>query len=105
MRRRTAAVLLTAIAAIGCASNPNEPHVLVTHDRSVVRPCVGLSRVTTESEGEDAEKDLKRQTAELGGNVLLLVTERSGDAYYCANPPPEITIPAPYASTTPPRKY
>jgi hypothetical protein len=84
-----------AAALLGrCASGPNEPEVRVTHDRSAVRSCVGLSRVTTESEGEAAEKDLKRQTAELGGNVLLLVTERSGDAYYCANAPqPEVTIP------------
>ena len=68
----------------------------MTHERSDVRSCVGLSRVTTERDGEAAEKDLKGQTAELGGNVLLLITERSGDAYYCANaPPPDVPVPAP----------
>jgi hypothetical protein len=94
LRRIGAFALLLLAAGIRCASNPNEPDVRVTHDRSAVRNCVGISRVTTEREGEDAERDLKRQTADLGGNVLLLINERSGDAYYCATlPAPEIPTP------------
>jgi hypothetical protein len=86
---------MAGILAIRCASNtkPHDPDVQVTHDRSVVRPCVDLARVTTDRDGEAAETDMKKQTADLGGNVLLVYNARSGGAFYCATPLPEVTMP------------
>lgn len=101
--RLVAAALATGLV-FRCASGPNptEPAVHVTHDRAAVRNCVDLARVATDLEGDAAEKDLKQKTADLGGNVLLVYNERSGGAFYCATPPVEITMPAPFARTTPP---
>jgi hypothetical protein len=75
----------------------------VTHDRSVVRPCVDLARVATDLEGDAAVTDMKKQTADLGGNVLLVYNARSGGAFSCATPLPQVTVPgaAPSRSPTP----
>ena len=110
MRRALPPFLAAAVATgllLRCASgpNPNDPAVRLTHDRAAVRNCVDLARIATDLDGDAAEKDLKAKTADLGGNVLLVYNERSGGAFYCANPPAEVTIPAPVANTTPRRPY
>ena len=94
--RLPAALALTgSVLAAGCASNTKPPdrEVQVTHDRSVVRPCVDLARVATDVDGDAAETDMKKQTADLGGNVLLMYNARSGGAFYCATPLPQVTMP------------
>jgi hypothetical protein len=106
MRRAAPRLLAAALAtglALRCASgsNPNEP-VRVTRDRSLVRNCVDLALVATDLDGDDGEKDMKKKTADLGGNVLLIYHEHSGGAFYCANPPAEVTIAGPKAPPPPP---
>jgi len=94
---RLAALTGTALLALGCASQPPEDaaHVRVTKDKGDVRPCIDLARVKTNLKDEPAEDDLKQQTADLGGNVLLEYNEHEGGAFYCKDPPPLYKTPAP----------
>lgn len=106
MRRATPLLLAFALAvalAVRCASNPRgDPEVRVTHERSAVRECVDLAGVKSDLDDEAAEKDLKRQAGDLGGNVLLALNAHKGEAFYCATPPPpEIALPGPSLSPTP----
>ncbi|HKD18716.1 MAG TPA: hypothetical protein VKG23_12770 [Thermoanaerobaculia bacterium] len=38
---------------------------------------------------------MKQQTADLGGNVLLVYNEHEGGAFYCKDPPPLYKTPGP----------
>jgi hypothetical protein len=90
MRRIGFLFLLTLalIAPGGCAArNAGPDDVVVTRDRNKVRNCVDLARVTTELEDEAGVADLRRNTAELGGNCLLVYNSRSGGAFYCEDIP------------------
>ena len=60
----------------------------------MVKSCVDLAQVRTDLENSAAEADLKRQTEELGGNVLLIYNVHSGGAFYCGQLKPEVTVPA-----------
>ena len=101
MKRLERVFLGLALAAAlesRCASSQDSSEVRVTHNRSEVQSCIDLAQVRTDlDEVAAAEKDLKRQTADLGGNVLLIYNVHSGGAFYCAALPPpiELITPAP----------
>jgi hypothetical protein len=100
--RLVALVVFAHLATGGCASDKKDLPVRVTSDRAVVRPCIDLARVTTDLEGKGGEADLRQQTADLGGNVLLVYNSRSGGAFYCEKPPPpDVTVPAPHMKPAP----
>jgi hypothetical protein len=69
--------------------------VRVTKDRAVVKPCVDLAKVKTDLDDQPGENNLKQQTADLGGNVLLVYNAHEGGAFYCKDLPPDIKVPAP----------
>lgn len=73
--------------------------VLVTEDRELVRECTLLGRVKdVQASGgsfgfnaeQEIEDDLREDVADLGGNVLLLVSSARrgsrGEAFRCAEP-------------------
>jgi hypothetical protein len=104
MNRRAVALAGAAILVLRCASKPPEDstHVRVTTDRALVKPCIDLAKVKTNLDDQPGENDLKRQTADLGGNVLLVYNTHEGGAFYCGTPPLEVTISGvPGPSTTP----
>lgn len=106
MRRAVLAPVFLAAVLTSCSSQPSAPtaeSVFVTHDRSKVRPCVDLAQVKTNEDGGQGEKDLRQQTADLGGNVLLVYNEHSGGAFYCERVPVDISI-SDSRATPPPRK-
>ena len=95
-----------ALLALRCASQPPDDaaHVRVTTDRGLVKPCVDLAKVKTDLDdqpGQPGEEDLKRQTAELGGNVLLVYNVHEGGAFYCKDLPPEIKVSGPSGVSVP----
>jgi len=101
--RRSALPLAAAAAALlasRCASpTPDDAaHVRVTKDRAFVKPCVDIAKVKTDIDdqsGQPGEEDLKRQTADLGGNVLLIYNAHEGGAFYCRDLPPDIQVSGP----------
>ena len=88
--------LVGAALVVRCATSPppSEASVRVTRDRAAVKSCVDLAQVKTDLEDEAAaQESLKKQTADLGGNVLFLFNPHAGGAFYCSGPPPaQITI-------------
>ena len=87
MRRLAAAFAAGTLLALRCASQVPEDaaHVRVTKDPAVVKPCIDLAKVKTTLDDQAGENDLKQQTADLGGNVLLVYNARDGGAFYCKN--------------------
>jgi hypothetical protein len=78
--------------------------VRVTKDPADVKSCVDLAKVKTSLNEQPAEEDLKIQTADLGGNVLLVYNVHEGGAFYCKHLPPDIKgsgVPGPRPSLTP----
>lgn len=77
--------IIFGIAVVGCASNnPNANMVRVTDNTEVVRSCkfVGNVRAASMFGGaigdERATTELQSKVADLGGNVLYLLTSKSG---------------------------
>jgi Domain of unknown function (DUF4156) len=103
--RRIAALICLSVLATGCASlSPAGQRVRVTANADVVRSCEFVGNVKASSTfggpvggnmGEDqVEIKMQNETAELGGNVLFLTSNRAGgfgglsrgigEAYKCA---------------------
>lgn len=82
MSRRGAvlAASVVLVLAAGRCSSGGKGQVLETRDRSDVSDCLGLNEVETTKRGSVADEHLRLLTAELGGNVLLRLTEQRGEA-------------------------
>ena len=82
-------LLLTVVALIGCASMP--PGIVVTYDKSDVNDCKRLGTVMNNGwyDGSQAQaiNHIAMQTADLGGNTVLVQSQNTGmTASYSANP-------------------
>ena len=91
----------TALACGGCASKKGAA-VLVVTDPESLRGCAFLGRVNqTATESVPAgEGMLRQQTAEMGGNTLLLRAGGIGEAWNCSD---RFSAYAPPASPSPTR--
>ena len=101
--RRPRRLHRSAFAGGRCSSG-GKGQVFETRDRTDVAGCLGLNEVETTKHGSVADEHLRLLTAELGGNVLLRLTEQRGEAYWCENGlPPRIDLPghAPVLTPTP----
>src|SRR5262245_3328100 len=90
------------IGLAACVSiTPGGEKVRTTTNPDVVRGCKYLGPVKTHGSGwrgglaaENTEKTIRNKTAEMGGNVVFIITsgqQSTGDAYLC---PPQ-TAPSP----------
>jgi hypothetical protein len=94
VKRPDALVGFATSAAVAFGACTSQTSVRTTRDRAVVRSCIDLAQVRTELENSAGETDLKRQTEELGGNVLLIYNVHTGGAFYCGQLPPDVPAPA-----------
>lgn len=87
----SAALIVLGLIAEGCAPPGG---VYVTRKPTAVAGCTSLGEVRIPLNQPTDEAGLRRQTAERGGNYLLLLTTRSGEAYVCtAKPQPDVDLP------------
>lgn len=103
MRRRIIGALTWPVMIVACVSTtPAGEKVRVTSNSDVVKGCKFLGNVKATSgwggsggtglAGSNTEKTLQNKTAELGGNVVFVVSSgihASGEAYRCEVAPPK----------------
>ena len=103
MRRKVLGALALATMIASCVSTtPAGEKVRVTSNSDIVKGCKFLGNVKATSSfggsggtglaGSNTEKTLQNKTAELGGNVVFVVSSgihASGEAYRCEVAPKE----------------
>ena len=86
MKPLPGSLLVVSLILVSCASRDPGKAVTVTRSRETVRDCAFLGGVrSTDASDEEgaAAGSLQQQTAERGGNVLLVLGPGIGEAYRC----------------------
>ena len=99
---RSVQILLVGLVfACSCASIPSQAdQVPLTSDTADVRGCSFIRFVQARSayaSRSEVESDLREEANDHGANVILMLTNASGEAFACAPPAP--------ASTNPPHSF
>jgi hypothetical protein len=90
-------LLVGLVFACSCASIPSQAdQVPLTSDTADVRGCSFIRFVQSSipyASRSEVESDLREEAHDHGANVVLLLTNASGEAYSCAAPAPAWTSP------------
>ena len=86
MRRAPFLLLAGFLAALGhCASREDKAAVTLAHNRSELRNCTFLGRVSAPESGASPELTLRMKVADAGGNTLFLLQNDLGEAWGCTD--------------------